>query len=97
MAKGLVAVGLGVMGLVGVNALYAWYIDRNRIPRVVKALEKGSRDLVVIAGEQYYPRPKEEALVKPLLSPAHGGFFYLITGEHGTGTLSHITICYLWL
>jgi len=85
LVKGLAALSLGVLGLLGVNSIYAWNIERNRIPRVVKALEKGSRDLVVITDDEYHPRPKEESQVRPLLSPSHGGFFYLITGEHGTG------------
>jgi len=93
--KGLVALSLGVLGLLGVNSIYAWYVERNRVPRVVKALEKGSRELVVITDDQYYPRPKEEAQVKPLLSPSHGGFFNLITGEHGSGKTTLVrSVCH---
>lgn len=81
-----VAVVAGLVGFMGLDALYAWYQERNRIPRVVKALERGSHDLVVIQDDTYFPRPTEEAMLRPILKPIRGGNFHLITGEHGTGT-----------
>jgi hypothetical protein len=86
----------GIAGLVSVNSIYAWWIDRRRIPRVVKALEHGSVDLKALEDDPYYPRPKEEAILAPLLSPSHGGSFNLITGEHGTGTFVRLSSLFIF-
>lgn len=79
----------GLVGLLGLDGLYATYVDRRRIPRLVRALKRGSSDLDVLGQATYFPRPAEEAQLMPLVKPSdgHGGFFNLVTGEDGTGTL----------
>jgi hypothetical protein len=62
-------------------------MDSQRIPRVVRALKHGSAAIEVINEEPYFSRPKEEEEVTPLVKASRGGFFNLITGEHGTGTV----------
>jgi len=71
--------------VIGLDALYASYIERRRIPRVVSALKRGSADIKVVDEDPYFSRPKEEAEVTPLVKASRGGFYNLVTGEHGTG------------
>lgn len=79
---------MSLVGVIGLDALYASYIERKRIPRVVSALKRGSADLDVPGKAPYFPRPEVEAQVEPLVNPNEGGFYNLVTGEHGTGTRS---------
>jgi len=67
----------------GVDAMVAGYIERNRIPRVVKQFEIGSKNLTI--KKIIFPRDQEVAEIQELISPSASGRYYLITGEHGTG------------
>ena len=78
---------MGLVGVIGLDAFYASYIESQRIPRVVSALKHGSAELDVLGKSPYFSRAEDETQVKPLVSPDEGGFFNLITGEHGTGTV----------
>src|SRR5690242_6386374 len=86
VTKAALLVAVGLAGAIGLDVMYAWWIDRERIPRVVRALQHGSADVKVIEDEPYFERPAEEAQVKPLVKASRGGFYNLVTGEHGTGT-----------
>jgi len=77
---------LAIGGLLSSSILYAWYIDKRRIPRVVKQFEHGSKDLEVMnTNKTYFSRPLEEERVSKIIQPYEGGSFNLVTGEHGTG------------
>lgn len=75
----------GLVTWLGIDALYAWHIERKRIPTVLRRFEKGSSSLDLGLDEPYFPRPQEEAILRTITSPIRGGFFNLVVGEHGTG------------
>lgn len=78
------------------DAVYAWYIESNRIPRIVRAFEKGSKHLTPLEKREhkYYPRPNIERELRSVISPPFFQSFNFITGEHGTGKTTAVrSVC----
>lgn len=92
----ITAVGLAVSGLVSLfswDLYWAWRIEKNRIPNIVARLESGYTGDAELE-KVYFERPDEERKINSILDePALGGFFYLVTGPHGTGKSSIMKHC----
>ena len=88
-----VLIGSGIAFLLGIDMLYAGYVERRRIPRVINRFETGTRDLQLDT-KNFFPRDQETVELTKLITPSTPGFFNLITGEHGTGkTILVCNVC----
>ena len=78
---------LGFLGLadtvLSADVIYAWYIEKRRIPRMVEAFERGSVGLK--AADDYFSRPDLEKRLAALIAPESSAGFNLVCGEHGCG------------
>jgi len=85
---------VGLLSTLSVDAIWAWNIERRRIPKVLRQFEIGSKNIHVGSNETYFERPKDESLVKHVVGQdAQPGFFNLVTGEHGTGKSTIVKYC----
>ena len=87
---------MAVTGIIGVSWAWSSYKESQRIPRIVRAFNRGSTGLEVIPGERYavreewkkwesyFDRPKEEESVRRLID-GDSNCYHLITGETYTG------------
>jgi hypothetical protein len=66
------------------DSLYTEYVERQRIPRIVKAFERGS-NLHLSSNRDYFPREKLEEEMAFVIAPSITHTFSMITGAYGTG------------
>jgi KaiC/GvpD/RAD55 family RecA-like ATPase len=92
--KAIFGVLIGIGAFISFDALWAWWIESRRIPKVLEQFEHGSTNIPIVTNGNYFERPKEEHLVKLLVgNEAKPGSFNLITGEHGTGKSTIVKHC----
>jgi hypothetical protein len=70
-----------ILAFVGTGSVWAWWVERNRIPNVVLQFEHGSTNIPIVANKKYFERPEEEHRVKLAVGKdVEPGYFSLITG-----------------
>jgi hypothetical protein len=89
LIKGILVVGVG---LLATDLLFAKYIESKRWNKIRKAFEKGSFPPLE-EPSTLLPRDDVQETLRRLLQPSRkNNFYYLITGEHGTGKTTMVLL-----
>jgi len=83
----------GIVGVISVDLLYAWYRNRCNERLLNETVEKGTRPGVGISSDKFVPRPEIVERLKRIFQPYDDqSFYYMVCGEQGTGktTLTRI-------
>ena len=83
----------GIVGVISVDLLYAWYRNRCNERLLNETVEKGTRPGAGISSDKFVPRPEIVERLKRIFQPYEDqSFYYMVCGEHGTGktTLTRI-------
>ncbi|CAG8697151.1 7158_t:CDS:2, partial [Ambispora gerdemannii] len=83
----------GLVGLISVDLMYAWYRNRCNERLLNETVEKGTRPGAEISSDKFVPRPLVVDRLKKIFQPYEDqSFYYMVCSEHGTGktTLTRI-------
>ncbi|CAG8662707.1 783_t:CDS:2, partial [Ambispora leptoticha] len=76
----------GLVGLISVDLMYAWYRNRCNERLLNETVEKGTRPGAGISSDKFVPRPEIVERLKIIFQPYEDQSFYnMVCGEHETG------------
>ncbi|CAG8567368.1 9424_t:CDS:2 [Ambispora leptoticha] len=83
----------GLVGLISVDLLYAWYRNGCNERLLNETVEKGTRPEIDVLNDELVSRPLVVDRLKKIFQPHRNqSFYHMVCGEHGTGktTLTRI-------
>ncbi|GBB88550.1 hypothetical protein RclHR1_01510001 [Rhizophagus clarus] len=81
-----ILVNLVIAGLVSVDLLYAWLLNKYNEHLVNNTVEKGTQPEIYISDDQLFPRPLVVDRLKKIFQPDRDqSFYHVVCGEYGTG------------